>query len=74
MVHDGLDEAWKDPANWGTPEDEDDINIRESRERLRMRGRLVEADVQLPVGYDCRVVVEDVEDVEDRLTLTPEKN
>lgn len=50
LVHDGLDVAWKDPANWETPEDKDDTDIRESRERLRMRGRLVQADVQLPVA------------------------
>jgi hypothetical protein len=65
LVHDGLDIAWKDPANWETPEDEDDIDIRESRERLRMRGRLVTADVVLAAENIRRVVVEDIEDLED---------
>jgi hypothetical protein len=60
LVHDGLDVAWKDPANRETQEDEDDTDIRESRERLRMRGRLVQADVQLPVEHERRIVVEDV--------------
>ena len=65
LVHDGLDIAWKDPANWETPEDEDDTDIRESRERVRMRGRLVTADVVLVAENIRRVVVEDIEDLED---------
>jgi hypothetical protein len=65
LVHDGLDVAWKDPANWESPEDEDDHDIRDSRERLRMRGRLVQPDIELGVENGRRVVVEDVEDLED---------
>ena len=57
LEHDGLDVAWKTQANWETPEDEDDVDIRESRERLRMRGRLVQADVQLEAENDRRIVV-----------------
>ena len=65
LVHDGLDIAWKDPANWKTPEDEDETVIRESRERLRMRGRLVTADQVLAAENMRRVVVEDIKDLED---------
>ena len=65
LVHDGLNIAWKDPANWETPEDEDETDIRESRERLRMRGRLVTADVVLAAENIRRVVVEDIEDLKD---------
>jgi hypothetical protein len=45
LVHDGLEVAWKDPANWETPEDENATDLRDSRERLRMRGRLVQPDM-----------------------------
>jgi Plant transposon protein len=65
LEHDGLDVAWKDPANWETPEDEDDVDIRESRERLRMRGRLVQSDIEISGEDDRRVVVEDLDNVED---------
>ena len=44
LVHDELDVAWKNPLNWETAEDEDDCDLREGRERLRMRGRLVSPD------------------------------
>ena len=65
LVHDGLDVAWKDAANWETPEDEDGKDIREGRERLRMRGRLVQQDNDVVVENERRVIVEDVEDMED---------
>ena len=65
LVHDGLDVAWKDPANWETPEDEDDRGIRESRERLRMRGRMIQPDMVIAVENNRRVVIEDIEDLED---------
>ena len=65
LVHDGLDAAWKDPANWETPEDEDDRDIRESRERLRMRGRMIQPDMVIAVENNRRVVIEDIEDLED---------
>ena len=41
LVHDKFDVAWKDQLNWEAPDDEDDRDLREGRERLRMRGRLV---------------------------------
>ena len=44
LVHVELDITWKNPLNWQTAEDEDDSNLREGRERLRMRGRLVNPD------------------------------
>lgn len=44
LVHDELDVAWRNPLNWETAEDEDDCDLREGRERLRMRGRLVSPD------------------------------
>ena len=44
LVHDELDIAWKNPLNWETAEDEDDSDLREGRERLRMRGRLINHD------------------------------
>lgn len=52
LVHDGLDVAWKDPANWESPEDEDDTDLRKSRELLRMRGRLVYLDMVMQEEND----------------------
>jgi hypothetical protein len=67
LVHDELDVAWKDPLNWETPEDEDDTDIREARERLRSRGRLMHpnAAVEVQNNEERNIVVEALDDYED---------
>jgi hypothetical protein len=67
LVHDELDVAWKNPLNWETPDDDDDKDIREARERLRMRGRLVHPDAIVAVenNDDRNIIIEDLENAED---------
>ena len=67
ILHNEFDVAWKDPLNWETPQDEDDTDIREARERLRMRGRLVHPDaiVQNTNEEIRNINVEDPDDFED---------
>ena len=67
LVHDEFDVAWKNPLNWETPDDEDDKDIREAREHLRMRGRLVHPDaIALNINEEIRNInVEDPDDFED---------
>lgn len=64
LIHDELDVAWKNPANWETAEDEDDSDIREGRERLRMRGRLINPDtiVEVPDVEVARNIVVEIEE------------
>ena len=71
LVHDCFDVMWKDPKNWETPEDEDDQDLREGRERLRLRGRLPHPDsIRLQPGINDRnVVVDDIDDVADATYL-----
>ena len=68
LVHDDLDIAWKNPLNWETAEDADDSDLREGRERLRMRGRLIHPDAVVPaaaVSNDKNVVIENDDDYAD---------
>lgn len=65
LVHDELDIAWKNPLNWETADDEDDRDLRDARERLRMRGRLVNPDAiaeVVNVVHERNVVVENDDD------------
>ena len=68
LVHDDLDIAWKDPLNWETAEDEDDSDLREGRELLRMRGRLIHSDdvvAATAFNNDRNVVIENDDDYAD---------
>ena len=68
LVHDDLDIAWKNPLNWETAEDADDSDLREGRERLRMRGRLIHPDAVVPaaaVSNDRNVVIENDDEYAD---------
>ena len=67
LVHDELDVAWKDPLNWETPDDEDDTDIREARERLRSRGRLMHPDAVIAIkdNEERNIVVEALDNYED---------
>ena len=42
LVHDEFDVNWKDLVNWEMPDNEDDQDLREARELLRIRGRLLD--------------------------------
>lgn len=66
LLYDGFDVAWKDPSNWETPDDEDDSDLREGRERLRMRGKMVQSEVAMAeVESGRRIVVEELDIEED---------
>jgi hypothetical protein len=67
LVHDELDVAWKDQLNWETPDDEDDTDIREARERLRSRGRLMHPDAVMAIedNEERNIVVEALDNYED---------
>lgn len=64
LVHDEFDIARKDHLNWETPDDEDDRNLREGRERLRMHGRLVKENevIENRVLNERNVVLENADD------------
>ena len=64
LVHDQFELAWKDHLNWETPDDEDDRDLREGRERLRMRGRLVKENevIENRVLNERNVVLENADD------------
>ena len=68
LVHDDLDIAWKDALNWETAEDEYNNDLREGRERLRMRGRLIHPDdvvAAAAIDNDRNVVIENEDDCAD---------
>ena len=69
LVHDELDVNWKNPENWETPEDEDDQDLRDGRELLRIRGRLLDPDAAIAevppiVNVQRNVIIEDIDDIE----------
>lgn len=67
LCGDKLDTRWKDDSNWERPEDEDDQDLRDGRELLRIRCKLalVEEVVNFNDEMERQVIIENEEQPDD---------
>jgi Plant transposon protein len=68
---DNLDTRWKDDANWERPEDEDDQDLREGRELLRIRTKmnLPEEVIDFSAERQRQIIIENEEQPDDSYYL-----
>ena len=68
---DNLDTRWKDDTNWERPDDEDDQDLREGRELLRIRTKMNLADEVIDFSEERQrqIIIENEEQPDDSYYL-----
>lgn len=71
LCNDKLDTRWKDDTNWERPEDEDDQDLREGRELIRIRTKIDSVDevVDFSAERQRQIIIENEELPDDNYYL-----